>query len=248
MLMGWSAGIWPSNSGSIPRRFARTGGAYRLDITDPAAGHFDRPDFQRVRIDPVVNLAPLARLRRPVFLNKPFTFPLGFDPGAVDQQVQRTGTGRYGMATFRPLGRRDKVLKSGPIYPRMAQSSPANRRENSPPDCFLTLLISSKLATSPPRHGHSDQWRFHGSICRNGSPNSAFNVRHAWIAASVNVAGRPRFPLGSASQTVSGSNQICRDPRCFRAALAIGLEPMAPQWLDRRASSSCGRSGVWACS
>ena len=43
----------------------------------------------------------------------------------------------------------------------------------------------------------------------------------------MNVAERLRFPLGSASQTVSGSNQICSEPRCFRAALAIGLEPMA---------------------
>ena len=31
----WSSGIWFSSSGSIPRRFARTGGAYRLDIPDP---------------------------------------------------------------------------------------------------------------------------------------------------------------------------------------------------------------------
>ena len=65
---------------------------------------------------------------------------------------------------------------------------------------------------------------------------------------SVNVADRPRLPLGAASHTVSGSNQIYSDPRCFRAALAIGLEPMAPQWLDRSASSSYDSSEVWICS
>ena len=73
------------------------------------------------------------------------------------------------METFRPLGRRDNVLKSGPIYPGTGQSSPANRRENSPPDCFLTLLISRTLATSP-------------VVCRSGKPNSAFSGRQAWIA------------------------------------------------------------------
>ena len=84
------------------------------------------------------------------------------------------------MAPFRPFWRRDNVLKSG-----TAQSSPANLRENSPPDCFLTLLISSRLATSP-------------VVCRDGSPNSTFRVRQAWISASVNVAGRHRLTLGAA--------------------------------------------------
>ena len=37
---------------------------------------------------------------------------------------------------------------------------------------------------------------------------------------------------------------IVSAPRRCRASLAIGLEPMAPQWLDRRASSgSCRRGG-----
>ena len=106
---------------------------------------------------------------------------------------------RKGMATFRPFGRRDKVLKSG-----TGQSSPAR---------------SIRLATSP-------------VVWRKGSPNSGFSVRQARVAASVKVTGRPRLPLGSASQTVSGSNQpygdcrqsptgqwISSDPRCFRAAL-----------------------------
>ncbi len=40
------AGIWASRSGSIPRRFARTGGAHRLDIADIAGGDLERPDLQ----------------------------------------------------------------------------------------------------------------------------------------------------------------------------------------------------------
>ena len=72
-------------------------------IPDPAAGHFDGPDFQRVRIDAQMDLAPLARLRWSMFLGKPLTFSLGLDPprrfartgGAyrldVDQKMQRTG-------------------------------------------------------------------------------------------------------------------------------------------------------------
>ena len=65
---------------------------------------------------------------------------------------------------------------------------------------------------------------------------------------SVNVADRPRLPDGAPNHCVSGSNQISNEPRCFRAALAIGLEPMAPQWLDKNASSSCGKSQVSVCS
>jgi hypothetical protein len=64
----------------------------------------------------------------------------------------------------------------------------------------------SRLATSP-------------SVCRKGSPNSAFSVRQVWIAASLKVSGRPRRPLGIASQSISGSNQTSSDPRCLSAAL-----------------------------
>ena len=116
--MGWSAGIWFSSSGNIPHRFARTGGAYRLDIADPAAvrrfartggAHlltFDRPDLQRVRIDARMDLAPplgeclhspagqrLPRLGRPVFLGKPLTIALGLDPLAGSlEPLARTGS------------------------------------------------------------------------------------------------------------------------------------------------------------
>ncbi len=55
--------------------------------------------------------------------------------------------------------------------------------------------------------------------CLSGRPNSAFSVRQAQMAASVKVAERLRVPLGSASHTVSGSNQISSDPRSLCAAL-----------------------------
>jgi len=59
----------------------------------------------------------------------------------------------------------------------------------------------------------------HGSVCLDGSPNGAFKVRQVWIAASLKVGGRPRRPPATASHSISGSNQITGDPRCFRAAL-----------------------------
>ena len=57
------------------------------------------------------------------------------------------------------------------------------------------------------------------SVCLNDSPNSAFNVRQVWIAASLKVAGRTRRPRGTASHSVSGSNQTSNELRCLRAAL-----------------------------
>ena len=56
-------------------------------------------------------------------------------------------------------------------------------------------------------------------VCRNGSPTSAFSVRHAWIAASEKVADRPRLPDGAPNHCVSGANQISNEPRCLGAAL-----------------------------
>ena len=56
------------------------------------------------------------------------------------------------MFTAKVFWRRDSVLKSGTV-----QFRPTSR---------------SRLSTNPPRHGHSDQWRFHGSICRSAMPNS----------------------------------------------------------------------------
>ena len=119
---------------------------------------------------------------------------------------------RYGMLTASVLWRRQMVLKSG-----TTQSRPVSRK---------------RLSTKPPRHGHSDQWRFHGSICRSAIPNSTFMVRHVWIAASLNVCDLPLLPEGLAAQFISGSNQpygdcqqsptgqwIVNEPRRLSAAL-----------------------------
>jgi hypothetical protein len=56
-------------------------------------------------------------------------------------------------------------------------------------------------------------------IWRSAIPKSTFLVRHAWMAASLNVRDLPLLPEGSASQFISGSNQIVSDPRRFSAAL-----------------------------
>jgi hypothetical protein len=61
------------------------------------------------------------------------------------------------MFTVKVFWRRDSVPKSGTSQPR-----PASR---------------NRLSTNPPRHGHSDQWRSHGSIWRSGMPNNTFIVR-----------------------------------------------------------------------
>ncbi len=62
-------------------------------ITNPATSDFNCPDHQRIGINPMVDLAPLPRLGRSVFLGKPFSFTLGFDPSAINQQVKRVLAG-----------------------------------------------------------------------------------------------------------------------------------------------------------
>ena len=71
---------------------------------------------------------------------------------------------RYGFS-FRVFWRRLSVLKFGTTQSRS--------------------IRRNRLSTNPPRHGHSDQWRFHGSICLSAMPNSTFIVRQVWIAASL---------------------------------------------------------------
>ena len=77
------------------------------------------------------------------------------------------------MLTFRVFWRRLSVLKFG-----TAQSRSINR---------------SKLSPKPPRHGHSDQWRSHGSICLRAMPNSTFLVRQVWIAFVGKTVSRTVF-------------------------------------------------------
>jgi hypothetical protein len=42
----------------MPRRYTRTGGVYRLDITDVAGGELGRPDFQYLLVGSDADLAP----------------------------------------------------------------------------------------------------------------------------------------------------------------------------------------------
>ena len=53
-------------------------------------------------------------------------------------------------------------------------------------------------------------------------PKSTFRVRQVWIAASLKCCCRPRLPVGGGIQSISGSNQIESDPRCFSAVLYEG--------------------------
>jgi len=47
-------------------------------------------------------------------------------------------------------------------------------------------------------------------------------MRQVWIAESLQCCCRPRLPLGSGTQLMSGSDQIDSDPRCFNAVLYEG--------------------------
>ena len=88
--------------GLVGRDLVKQFGQHR-GIANPAACHFDCPDFQRIRIDAQMDFAPLPRFGRPVFLGKPLAFALGLDPSAVDQKMQcaRTGTiGNGDVQTF----------------------------------------------------------------------------------------------------------------------------------------------------
>jgi hypothetical protein len=44
-------------------------------------------------------------------------------------------------------------------------------------------------------------------------------VRQVWIAASLKLGCRPRFPVGGGRHVIFGSNQIESDPRRFNASL-----------------------------
>ena len=57
-------------------------------ITDGVGRDLDCPDIQGLRIDPDMNLAPLAAIGSAVLPCFPFAFAHHLDSGAVDQQVQ----------------------------------------------------------------------------------------------------------------------------------------------------------------
>jgi hypothetical protein len=55
-------------------------------------------------------------------------------------------------------------------------------------------------------------------VCLSGMPNSTFMVKQVWIAASLKLGCRPRFPGGGGFHTMSGSNQIVSEPRRLSAS------------------------------
>ena len=59
-------------------------------VTDVARGDLDGPDLQCFLVYPEVDLAPDASPGAAMLAGVPFAFALDLDPGAVDQQVQRT--------------------------------------------------------------------------------------------------------------------------------------------------------------
>ena len=58
-------------------------------VADVAGGDFDSADFQRLLIDPKVDLAPDAAFGAAVLAGVPLALAFDLDPGAVDQQMQR---------------------------------------------------------------------------------------------------------------------------------------------------------------
>ena len=142
-----------------------------------AAGDLDRPNLPCFLIDPKMDLSPDASLGTAMLARVPLAFCLDLDPLAGSlEPVALTGSlsikrcngpcePRCGMFTASVFWRRLRVLKSG-----TSQSRPTNR---------------NRLSTNPPRHGLSDQWRSHGSICRRAMPNRTFIVRQVWTAASL---------------------------------------------------------------
>ena len=75
-----------------------------------------------------------------------------------------------------------------------------------------------------------------GSVCLRGSVNRPLIVRQSWTAASENTEGRAGLPSRGASQVISLSGQINKDPRLFSKA-------MEPDQVVARS-----RAGVLACS
>lgn len=58
-------------------------------ISDMAPGDLDGPNFQRLLVDPEVNLAPDPPFGAAMFAGVPLALTLDLDPCAVDQQIER---------------------------------------------------------------------------------------------------------------------------------------------------------------
>jgi hypothetical protein len=59
-------------------------------------------------------------------------------------------------------------------------------------------------------------------VCLSAMPKETFMVRHIGIVASLYYGFLPRLPGGDGTRTMSGSNQIVREPRCFKPSLQAG--------------------------
>jgi hypothetical protein len=59
-------------------------------VTYVAACDLDRPDLQRLLVDPEVDLAPDPPFGAAMLARVPLALTLDLDPSAVDQKVQRT--------------------------------------------------------------------------------------------------------------------------------------------------------------
>lgn len=98
---------------------------------------------------------------------------------------------------------------SGPFVPRygMMTASVLWRRQ---------MVLKSGTFQSRPvnRKGLSTK----PVVGRSAISNSTFMVKHVWIAASLKVRDLPLLPVGLASQSISGSNQIVSHPRRFKAS------------------------------
>ena len=55
-----------------------------------ASGNLERPNLQRLFVDPEMDLAPDAPLGASMLARVPLTFAFDLDAGAIDQQVQGT--------------------------------------------------------------------------------------------------------------------------------------------------------------
>lgn len=141
----------------MPRRFARTGGAYRLDVTNIAGGELGGADLQCLLINSDVDLAPDAPFRAAVLAGVPFPLALDLDACAVDQQVQRT---------LRPA-KGDVDLQRLLTAAEGAEGRHRPVQADQPQEAFDKP--SSPWSLGPVA--------FHGSICLSAMPNSTFIVR-----------------------------------------------------------------------
>jgi hypothetical protein len=73
--------------GHFSRNLVEQAREYRC-IASGGVGHFNGPDFQRGRVNPKVDLAPLATIVGPVLFSLPLALAQHLDARAVDQEVQ----------------------------------------------------------------------------------------------------------------------------------------------------------------